>query len=270
MSRFELVTTRGGSPAVRDQNTGEIMHPVGPVHEAEQLYVEPSRLAERLGEAESSPLVVYDVGLGAGSNAIAAFSTSEARSAPGRRLELTSFDRTAAAMELVLDSVHAEDFGLSGTVAAAARAVLEHGRFETAHTSWRLVLGELPATMDSEPAGKADIIYWDPFSPKSNPSLWTVAAFSSLRRACGDQATVHTYSAATSTRAAMLLAGFCVGFGASTGTKEHTTTAATNPGALDAPLGSRWLDRLGRSSAPLPADAPANALERIRRAPQFS
>ena len=59
----EVVTTRGGARAMRDITTGELMHPiVGPIIEAEQLYVKPSRLKDRLG-AGGPPLVLLDVGL---------------------------------------------------------------------------------------------------------------------------------------------------------------------------------------------------------------
>jgi hypothetical protein len=40
--------------------------------EAEQLYVRQSRLAERLRAAEGPTLVLFDIGMGAASNAIAA------------------------------------------------------------------------------------------------------------------------------------------------------------------------------------------------------
>ena len=108
--------------------------------------------------------------------------------------------------------------------------------------------------------------YWDPFSPRANPELWTVAAFTALRRSCRDGATVHTYSGATATRTALLLAGFAVGFGdvLSPGTAGHgggdapTTTSRT-------PLDRRWLDRLSRSSAPFASDAPPDAFDRIAR-----
>ncbi len=53
---------------MRDKLTGELMHPlVGPLVEAPRLYIEPSRLAERLSQADhDGPLVLLDVGLGAG------------------------------------------------------------------------------------------------------------------------------------------------------------------------------------------------------------
>ena len=99
-ARFQFVTTRDGAPAVVDREVGEVMHPViGPAVESERLYVAQSRLAARLAEA-GGPLVLFDVGLGAGSNALAAWrclrsaagagagrwssSASSASSAPSR------------------------------------------------------------------------------------------------------------------------------------------------------------------------------------------
>ena len=210
MSDHEVVTTRSGARAMRDRATGQVMHPVvGPLAEAEALYVTPSRLAGRLLAPPCEPLVLFDIGLGAGSNAVAAWRVSEAR-AGGRALEIVSFDRTVAALVLALSPEHAAAFGLDGPAGVAARALLG-GRHVAPRTTWRLVLGELPGALAGAVA--ADIVYWDPFSPRANPELWSMAAFIALRRCCADRATVHTYSAATSTRAAMLLAGFAVGAG---------------------------------------------------------
>lgn len=271
MSRgHEVVTTTGDARAMLDRRTGEVMHPiVGPLVESAALYVVPSRLAERLAEPTDQPLVLLDVGLGAGSNASAALRVSEARRRSGRRLHIVSYDRTTAALELALAPDNSEAFGLEGEVGEAARAMLEDGHHETAATSWSLVLGELPTSLASASPPPADIVYWDPFSPKANASLWTLGAFAALRAVCGPRATVHTYGAATATRAALLLAGFCVGVGPGSGPKKQTTVAALDVRDLEAPLGARWLGRLGRSSAPLPSDAPLDALARISSAAQF-
>jgi len=267
----EVVITRDGAPAMRDRATGEVMHPVvGPRVEAARLYVAPSRLAERLARPDPRPLVVLDVGLGAGSNAIAAWRLAEELPCARRELAIVSFERTLAAFELALDSEHAATFGLDGDAGEAARALLAARSHVSprARTSWRLVLGELPSALEAEPEASADVVFWDPFSPRANPSLWTTAAFTALRRLCREGATVHTYSASTSVRAALLLAGFAVGVGETTGEKT-TTVAAVDAADLERPLDRRWLERLRRSSAPLPPDAPEGALERIASATQF-
>ena len=81
-----------------------------------------------------------------------------------------------------------------------------------------------------------------------------------------------TYSASTRTRVSLLLAGYFVGAGPSTGNKGETTAAATRRGLLAEPLGARWLERWERSSARAPHGEELTAeLDRALRAhPQFS
>ena len=72
---FELVTLRNGARAVRSVSLGEVMHPsVGPWREANLLYVEQLKLADSLCATQPAPLCVYDVGLGAATNAVAALA----------------------------------------------------------------------------------------------------------------------------------------------------------------------------------------------------
>lgn len=267
MSRgCEVVTTREGARAMLDRTTGEVMHPVvGPLVESRRLYIEPSRLAARLLAGGADPLVLLDVGLGAGSNAAAAWDLAASLPAGARTLEIVSFDRDLEALALAL--THADAFGLDGAVGEAARALILHGEHASARVRWRMIRGELPATLERAPA--ADIVFWDPFSPRANPALWQLAAFSALRARCGPAATVHTYSGATAVRSALLLAGFAVGEGEPTGEFKSATAAAIRPGDVPRPLDRRWLARLGRSSAGFPADAPADALARVAALPQF-
>ncbi len=274
----EVVITRSGAKAIRDKISGELMHPiVGPIVEAERLYVGPSRLRARL-EAAREPLVLFDVGLGAGSNAIAAWHASEAR-ASGAPLHIVSFDRSLEAMATALSPEHADAFAFRGEARTAARAALEHGEHATERTRWEIVTGDLRESLALR-GPRADVVYWDPFSPGANPRSWTMAAFSTLRPRCREGMTLHTYGGATASRAAMLLAGFCVGEGplitppiegaAAPKNAKRSTIAALRVEDLSSPLDRRWLERVLRSSAPLPSDAPSDALERLRRLPQLA
>jgi queuine tRNA-ribosyltransferase len=253
--RHEIVVTSGGARAVRDAETGEVMHPVvGPLVEAERLYAGQSRLAERL---QAGPLTLFDVGLGAGSNAAAAWRAAQRAhgqgGAPGV-LTLVSFENDLGALELALSSP--ADFGLDGELAAAARALLEQGRHDSPHVRWRLAHGDVLEELAQAPE-RADLVFWDPFSPRANPSLWTEAAFAALRARCSDRALVFTYSASTPVRAALFLAGFFAGSGVAVGSKAETTVAAVRRADLERPLGERFLQRLERSSAALPPGAAA-------------
>ncbi len=264
----EVVTTRDGARAILDRATGEVMHPVvGPAIEAMRLYCGPSRLAARLqGGGE---VVLFDVGLGAGSNAIAAWQVAQALPGSAGRLEIVSFDHSLAALELAAQAEHAADFGLAGAAGVAVRGLVNEGVYETARVRWRRVLGSLPGTLEGETA-RADVVFWDPFSPRANPELWTVAAFTALRSRCRAGATVFTYSGATAVRSALLLAGFAVGVGEATGEHKAATCAAVDLRDVERPLDRRWLDRLSRSTAGFPGDAGADALARVAALPQFA
>jgi queuine tRNA-ribosyltransferase len=254
---------------MRDAEAGEVMHPViGAAVEAERLYVAQSRLAARLLEPDGEPLVLFDVGLGAAGNALAALRT--ARAAPGGRrpLTLVSFERELGALTLAASDQGVARMGWSPEDAAAARALLRHGQHQEPGLTWRLSLGDALERLDAEPL-RADVVFWDPFSPKVNGALWTAGAFARLAARCAPGATLFTYSTATAARAALLLAGFAVGHGDASGPKDETTAAALPPALPVRPLDARWLARLSRSSAPLPVDAPDDALARIAARPQF-
>lgn len=275
LPNHEVVRTRSGAWAMLDRQSGEVMHPIGgPCAEAERLYVTASRLQQRLREPVPEPLVLLDVGLGAGSNVAAALSACAALgpSRQRRALRIVSLDRTRAALELALRPPHAAAFGWAGAHAGAARALLRDGAHAGDGVDWHLREGDALAALTqlaTEPGFAADIVFWDPFSPAANPELWTLAACRALFGVCRAGASVHTYSGATQVRSALLLAGFRVGIGEKIAEGKHATVAALPPTPLDHPLDARWLERLARSSAPFPPDAPADALERVRASPQF-
>ena len=267
----EVIVTRTGVRAMLDLETGEVMHPIGPMVEAALMYVEPSRLLQRLQTPGEDALVLFDIGLGAASNAITAWRISDALPAAARRLSIVSFDHSRQPLELALQPEHAATFALEGRAGDAARALLSDGGYESPRTRWTLHLSDLLVALRAQPDAVADVVYWDVYSARGCPALWTVETFCSLRRVCRRGATVHTYSGALVARAAMLLAGFAVGLGPSSGAKQkHSTIAATEWTDLAQPLDRKWLERLYNASAALPSDAPADALERIAALPQFS
>jgi queuine tRNA-ribosyltransferase len=272
-ARFEIVTSERGAPALRDRESGEIMHPGGPLHEAHALYLGPARLVERLAQGGSDPLVLLDVGLGAGSNASCALAAAEGLHEPARRLELLSLDLSGAALRHALDSEQRAAFGFSPTLSKAARSLLETGCHQSARATWRLTLGDALASIVALAEASVDVVFWDPYSPRTNPGMWSEAAFTALRRVCRDGATVHTYGAATATRSALLLAGFFVGLGPARSTKQkHATIASTRLADLARPLDRAWLASFPRAEPSRARDPAlsAQALARLRQLPQFA
>jgi len=163
----------------------------------------------------------------------------------------------------------------------APKAILADGQWT--HVSggmrWELLHGDFLAFMDKAPA--PDIIFYDPFSFKTDSALWTAETFARVLAACAPKsAELYTYSAATAARVALLSAGFFVGEGVGTGPKADTTIAFSRAeGARAHPsvprlLGAEWLGRWRRSSSKTPASLSAEARaaleQQIERHPQFA
>jgi queuine tRNA-ribosyltransferase len=189
---------------------------------------------------------LFDVGLGAGSNAAAAWTVSEhgPATAPAGDRQLRA---DLGALELALTAPEA--FGLQGDVGQAAQALLRQGRHQT--RSHGLAAGggrSAPAPVPSAAPGGRRVL--GPVFTAGQPELWTVAVFRLLREVAGEHCTLFTYSASTAVRVALLLAGWAVGTGAAIGDKRQTTAAAIHAGDLARPLDRAWLGRLQRPDAP--------------------
>src|ERR1041385_1098095 len=96
---YEIHRAWEGFASIRQISSGEIMHSrPDPIQEARELYVEQSRLAERL---RSESLVVWDVGLGAAANAMAAIDSYE-ESSSTRPFQIVSFENDLDSLRLAL------------------------------------------------------------------------------------------------------------------------------------------------------------------------
>ncbi|MBX3021581.1 MAG: hypothetical protein KF799_07885 [Bdellovibrionales bacterium] len=262
---FEIVTTRMGVLSIRDNATMEIMHnPVGPWVEANSLYIEQSKLAKRLSLCVERELVVFDVGLGAGANALAALHC--ARTLPQRRpLRLVSFERDLSLLQFALDNSH--HFAHFKGYESAVRSILATGRWQGDGIVWELRHGDFLELIEREET-RAHLVFYDPYSSAKNMDMWTAQAFKRVHRACvsseDEGALLLTYSRATPIRVAMFLAGFFVGTGTATGAKDETTQAATLLAELEHPLGAAWLERWKKSDRQNSAGAAPEELAAVR------
>lgn len=271
---YEVQLSPEGYGAIRQISSGEVMHSVNrPEEEAQRLYVEQSRLRERLGE-EGESLVIWDVGLGAATNAMAALSAIPADQR--RKLHLISFENNLDSLRLALR----HPLYFAHLRHAAPNAILKQKSWKSADGKvfWELLDGDVEQTLGQ--AAAPDLIFYDPFSFKADSALWTPAFFARLRGHCGEKSTeLYTYSASTAVRGALLAAGFFVGKGVGTGPKADTTVAfAQAASARDrfVLLDTEWLRRWERSGARVPASVLAGTndgiaiFERaIREHPQF-
>jgi tRNA U34 5-methylaminomethyl-2-thiouridine-forming methyltransferase MnmC len=279
---YQLVQLTNGSHSLHSLAYGETFHPViGPVAEAEALYVNQLQLRARLG-IHSGEFVIWDVGLGAAANALTVLRATRDLTAP---IRLVSFDNTMEPLEFALRNAAA--LGYFGGYESQTQAVLTQRAVEFtdgAHqVSWEFHLGDFPTLLTQPSAAtlpKPHAILFDAFSPAKNPAMWTLPLFTQLLQLLDPQrpCALPTYSRSTIMRVTLLLAGFFVGVGHATGKKEETTIAANTPELLSEPLDLRWLDRARRSHSaePLHSDAvykigplTPESWEKLQAHPQF-
>ncbi len=257
LGRYEVIVS-GGVGHIRDTTSGEVMHPVDdPADEARSLYVEQSRLIERLTQPHPEPWVVWDVGLGAAANAMAAIHCVEAARAT-RRLLVVSFENDLDSLLLALR--HPAWF--KHLRHPAPRQLLAKDRWTSAVAplDWHLYRGDFSRTKYTAPL--PDIIFFDPFSFKTDSALWTLDEFRQMAGLFADRAVeLYTYTYSTRVRAAMLAAGFHVAKGRGTGPKAETTIGLSSRAAAEPHghqlLEEEWLGKWRRSEAQVPAGAAA-------------
>lgn len=273
---FQLKRQPSGAMAVHHRESGETMHPhLGPWEEANRLYVAGTHLATLLAAGEGEA-VLFDVGLGAAANALAALACrtrlGETGAAP-RPLRIVSFEHDLAPLRFAL--AHKAQLGYPVGHETALEALLGEGRWRADGVEWELRLGDFTRLIHEEPR-RADTVFFDPFSPRTDAAMWSLATLEAVYRCRrpGRPLRLATYSASMATRAALLLAGFFVGVGAPAGPGRRATEGASDYGLLAEPLDGRWLARWRRDRDPWPCLTPPTAHRRLREAlqahPQWS
>jgi queuine tRNA-ribosyltransferase len=279
LGQYAVHVAHEGFGSILHVASGEIMHSrTPPMEEARNLYVNQSGLRERLRQADAGTLVVWDAGLGAAANAMAAILCYEelAATEPVRPMKIISFENDLDSLKLAF--LRRDLFTYLRH--PAPDALLAEGKWQSKTLpglSWELMLGDFLQSI-TEASAPPDVIFYDMFSSKTSGSLWTAEAFRKLHAACGERAVeLYTYTCATAARSAMLAAGFHVARGNSAGVKNETTiamTAAARRASDREFLNREWLAKWERSTARLPfALSPAEQPEverAIRSHPQFA
>ena len=283
---FELVPLAGGIYSLRSRANGQTFHPVvGPAVEAERLHVGGTRLVERANALPPGHLpVLWDVGLGAAANALAAIRALAAGYTRPEPVRLSSYDQSLAALEFALG--HVDELDYPRGYEAALRDLLERHAtvipIGKTQLHWQVTLGDFARPGGERSSLAPHAIFFDPYSPSVDPEMWTLELFTALRAGLRDDAPclLTNYTRSTSVRVTLLLAGFFVGIGPSTGEKDETTVAANTAALLARPLAREWLKNkvyASTNAAPLRAGAGGGRspiseedFARLRAHPQFA
>jgi tRNA U34 5-methylaminomethyl-2-thiouridine-forming methyltransferase MnmC len=278
---YSLVTLANGSHSLHSRVHQETFHPViGPVAEAEALYVRQVRLIDRV-RRQAGDFVIWDVGLGAAANALTVLRATQDIPCS---IQLLSFDATVEPLRFALR--HRDSLGYFDGFEPRLEALLRDRQVSYLHDAqqvrWELHLADFPSLLAEPKAcrfAQPHLILFDPFSPAKNPEMWTLPLFTGLFRLLdpGRPCALPSFSRSTLFRVTLLLAGFFVGVGQGSGRKAETTLAANKLALITEPLDRRWLERARRSGSAEPLREPRyrqaplspGTWEQLRRHPQF-
>ncbi len=285
--KYKLVRVAENVHSIHSVEHGETFHPViGPVAEAEALYVKQLRLRERLA-THSGDFVIWDIGLGAAANALTVLRATQDLACS---IKVISFEHTLDPLRFAVE--HAETLKYLRDFESRLHSLLDthHASFQHGpqKVNWQLVLGDFPTVLakwNENPTASDRVlaphaILFDPFSPAKNPAMWTPRVFENLYRCLRPESpcALATYSRSTFVRISLLLAGFYVGAGHPTGEKEETTGAANTTNLLDEPLTIKWLLRVLKSGSAEPLwdgvyrqmPVSIETWEKLKNHPQFA
>jgi len=205
----------------------------GAVAESRYVYFETSGLADEL--SESKDLTLLEIGFGTGMNLILLLDyirkSDSSSTVHFYSVEAYPIDqKTAASVTFGYDIAYSEFSKLVSGIFSSLKS-----GWNTMHISEKVTLHLFIGTFEEVEFNgikPIDYILHDPFSPDSNPAGWTQDLFSKIAKHSSDNAMLTTYSAASSARATMAVAGWYIARAPGALGKREMTVASKNPEKL--------------------------------------
>jgi tRNA U34 5-methylaminomethyl-2-thiouridine-forming methyltransferase MnmC len=201
--------TQDGSFTFFSEEFGEAFHSwQGAKAEAFQKFASATQLAE-IAQC-SSLLRLLDVCYGLGYNTAAAIETIWAAN-PTCAVEIYALELDATVPQAAIAPPLIESWSAPVQVILQSLA-LRHEHHSNCLTA-KLLIGDARQTIQQlvQLGFQADAIFFDPFSPRRCPQLWTVEFFRLVANCLSPTGKLATYSRSASVRSALLQAGLLLG-----------------------------------------------------------
>ena len=200
------VVTEDGSITLWNETYREHYHtPVGARMEAEEKYVIPVALRERLQQGD---VRLLDICFGMGYNALSACERASDMGAGMLEVDALEMDRRVVGQaSRVVQSPRNAHFSW----ADALRQLYEDGSCQGAHFRLNMSWGDARYRIQALEKGQYDVVFLDAFSTQRNSELWTQDFFELIHERMKPDGVLVTYCAALPVRSGLLKAGFFVG-----------------------------------------------------------
>ena len=220
LGKYKIITTDDGSQTVYSGVYDENCHSTsGAWQETIHNYVQGCNVVKKLETQDQ--VTIFEVGLGVAVGIYATLETIKAAHPTNYQtlLEKLVFISTEIDKDFAIWALTESDFAKAYYISLNDLQITDSEiRTSVEGVKLRVLIGDARETiLTLEEGTLLDCIYQDPFSPRKNPSLWTIEWFRNLRSLSYEKTIMSTYSAAAKIRKAMALAGFFIldrqGFG---------------------------------------------------------
>ena len=208
MSEWIPQLTEDGSFTFFSETFNEAFHSrLGAKQEALLKFAQATDLATR---AEQSSLCLLDVCYGLGYNTAAALEVIWTVN-PDCQVTLYALELDISVPQAAIAPPLINIW--SSPVQEVLKAIAQQQHYTTENLNATLLIGDARQTVQQlcQIDFQADAIFFDPFSPRRCPQLWTVDFFTLVVQCLAETGKLATYSRSASVRAAMLEAGLKIG-----------------------------------------------------------
>jgi tRNA U34 5-methylaminomethyl-2-thiouridine-forming methyltransferase MnmC len=207
--KLETIKTKDNSTTFRNTLIDETYHSTtGAKEEAVEKYALPCGISDR------EEVKILDVCFGLGYNSAAAIDMFK-----GKRIEIVGLENDTD----ILDMISKIDYPFSSKEIIIK--LTKEKKYTSEKVRAQIIVGDARESVKKLPALTFDVVFFDPFSPKKCPELWTLQFFSDVYRVMKKGGVLVTYSCAGIVRRNMQAAGFVVSDGPRVGRKSPGTIA---------------------------------------------
>jgi tRNA U34 5-methylaminomethyl-2-thiouridine-forming methyltransferase MnmC len=217
VKRLKQQVTKDNSITLFNETYQEYYHSTkGAVEESFEKFVKPCRIAEL---AKTGKIRILDVCFGVGYNSAAAIDAA-LESNPNCEIEIIGLEND----QKILDEI-------KNLNPAFKYYDIIKGDKSDPKIKLKILLGDARETI-KQVKDKVDAVFFDPFSPKVCPELWTKEFFADIKRVMTPGAILTTYSCARIVRDNMKANGFIVKDGPILGRRGPATIAIAGSGCV--------------------------------------
>jgi tRNA U34 5-methylaminomethyl-2-thiouridine-forming methyltransferase MnmC len=214
---MKKVLTADKSETFVNEEYNESYHSyTGAVEEAMKKYAEPTKIREL---AKSGHIRILDAFFGMGYNSAMAVSVALEEN-PNCKVEVVGLELDTAIVSKIQEVNPEISF-----FKHYKKLTAENLSFVEGNVSVKLLLGDVRETTKELENENFDVVFWDPFSPKTMPEMWSEDLFKEMFRVMKSSGVLATYSCARLGRENMSKAGLFYDDGPKVGRRGPGTLA---------------------------------------------